>query len=165
MPYHSTRRLLRVTGPSLSHSKALDARDFLPARPETKVTTGGGEDTGRVSVETGALALLSPARQSYHRPGADTSNRRVSPAHIASTRALLLKEAIEDILRSKRERYQAWRRKKLGGVKLGKKIFRLIGRSDIKLGDMINNVKSSWQTVCEQVPGLKSITRRNKKLD
>lgn len=40
-------------------------------------------------------------------------------------RALLLKEGLEEINKSKRARYEAWRRRMLGGIKLGRKLRKL----------------------------------------
>lgn len=37
-------------------------------------------------------------------------------------RALLMKEALEEISKTKRARYEAWRRTTLGGLKLGRRI-------------------------------------------
>lgn len=41
---------------------------------------------------------------------------------LMSLRALLLKEALEEISKSKRARYEDWRRKQIGGIKIGRKI-------------------------------------------
>ncbi|KXZ43272.1 hypothetical protein GPECTOR_96g738 [Gonium pectorale] len=41
---------------------------------------------------------------------------------LLAVRALLMKEALEEISKTKRQRYEAWRRTTLGGLKLGRKI-------------------------------------------
>ncbi|GLC34702.1 hypothetical protein PLESTB_001232400 [Pleodorina starrii] len=41
---------------------------------------------------------------------------------LLAVRALLMKEALEEISKTKRQRYEAWRRSTLGGLKLGRKI-------------------------------------------
>ncbi len=46
--------------------------------------------------------------------------------HDTQRRALLLKEALEEINKTKRTRYEAWRRRALSGVDFGRKIRRVI---------------------------------------
>ena len=41
-------------------------------------------------------------------------------------RSLLLKEALEEITKTKRQRYEDWRRSQLGGFRLGRKIRRVL---------------------------------------
>ena len=45
---------------------------------------------------------------------------------LLSLRSLLLKEALEEITRTKRQRYEDWRRRQLGGFRLGLKIRRML---------------------------------------
>lgn len=51
-----------------------------------------------------------------------------NPDHsdLLQLRALLLKEALEEIVKSKRQRYEEWRRRTLGGAKIGRKLRRLV---------------------------------------
>lgn len=81
-----------------------------------------------------------------------------------SLRALLLKEALEEISKSKRQRYESWRRRALGGLKLGHKVARAlmwtivpavvalqIGRTNLSVEDMRKNVTSTVRRVKDKV--------------
>ena len=45
---------------------------------------------------------------------------------LLSLRSLLLKEALEEVTKTKRQRYEDWRRTQLGGFRLGRKIRRML---------------------------------------
>mmetsp|Transcript_9217 Transcript_9217/g.19716 ORF Transcript_9217/g.19716 Transcript_9217/m.19716 type:complete len:478 (-) Transcript_9217:817-2250(-) len=79
---------------------------------------------------------------------------------LLSLRALLLKEALEEITKDKRQRYESWRRSKLGGMKLGRKLRHIamwtivpalaalhIGRSGIQWRDLNKRVRSTVSKV------------------
>lgn len=45
---------------------------------------------------------------------------------LLALRALLLKEALEEINKSKRQRYETWRRRALGGINMGRRVRKLL---------------------------------------
>lgn len=84
-------------------------------------------------------------------------------------RALLLKEALEDICKDKRLRYEGWRKRALGGPKLGKKIKGLVLWTVLPVvagvffahhGFKVDSVRNSIQERLNKLPRVKLVTRK-----
>ncbi|KAJ9528626.1 hypothetical protein QJQ45_020399 [Haematococcus lacustris] len=82
-------------------------------------------------------------------------------------RALLLKEALEEINKTKRQRYEEWRRRALGGVKAGRRLRSIlmwtiipvlvalqIGRHNIDMEQVQRKVKSTVHSMRQRIAGL-----------
>ncbi|KAL6763918.1 Septin-domain-containing protein [Haematococcus lacustris] len=82
-------------------------------------------------------------------------------------RALLLKEALEEINKTKRQRYEEWRRRALGGVKAGRRLRSIlmwtiipvlvalqIGRHNIDMDQVQRKVKSTVHSMRQRIAGL-----------
>uniref|UniRef100_A0A7S0N8F4 Septin-type G domain-containing protein n=1 Tax=Chlamydomonas leiostraca TaxID=1034604 RepID=A0A7S0N8F4_9CHLO len=105
---------------------------------------------------------------------AEAFNREHSD--LLALRALLLKEALEEINKSKRQRYEAWRRRTLGGVKAGRHLRRIlmwtiipavaalqIGRKGVSMEQVRSSVRSTVSTVRERVPWGRLVGRGGEK--
>lgn len=114
-----------------------------------------------VNEELNALAD-SPVYWPERRYGWGTAEA-FNPEHsdLLALRALLLKEALEDITRGKRLRYEEWRRRQLSRPRLGRKLFGLVlsvlpmavclhvGRMGLKVDDLKAMAITTAKTVAE----------------
>jgi septin family protein len=113
-------------------------------------------------MNSGEPALFWPERR-YPWGTAEAFNKEHSD--LLSLRSLLFKDALEEINRTKRQRYEAWRRSQLTQLRMGQKLRRIllftivpavlclqIGRKGIKLTHVKNAVKTVVRVVGKSVP-------------
>ncbi|MEW5302830.1 MAG: hypothetical protein WDW36_005573 [Sanguina aurantia] len=102
---------------------------------------------------------------------AEAFNREHSD--LLSLRSLLLKEALEEINKLKRSRYETWRRKTLAGSKIVPRFMRLLvatvipalvclqaGRSGIKISDIRRVVSNTVKSAEKAVKKVQELTKR-----